>query len=147
MLNATHSRGQPRSRSAKWITEYRINWVKKIWVNIAVRVFCLFVSLSHAQGQFQPFWEIKVRESYFCKECVTVSSLCFFIMLVYYITQDLTYEWWHRLYIIYPTYEHLWICPIPHKYIGNYCDRVEYVKLSLQAVVTFFMPLVSIVFY
>ena len=57
-------------------------WVK-IWVNIAVlrqSVSVCFVSLSlslslsHAYGKFWPFREIKMRESYFCKGCVTFSS-------------------------------------------------------------------------
>ena len=30
--------------------------------------------------------------------------------------------------VIYPTYQQKWVCPIPHKYIGYYC---EWGKISL----------------
>ena len=33
-------------------------------------------------------------------------------------------------YIIYPTYEHSWVCLIPHKYVGHYCESGEMRWLS-----------------
>ena len=44
--------------------------------------------------------------------------------LVGYLMPNLIYTHIHiYVCVIYSTYEHKWVCPIPHKYIGHYCEE------------------------
>ena len=49
------------------------------------------------------------------------------------------------MYVL-PTCEHKWVGPIPHEYVGHYCEVGNYAKLSPLAVGTFSTLLASIVF-